>query len=231
MFIKKWILLLGLILILACFLYFRLYEYLSFESLRANRQQLLQWTNDHYLFAVCIYIFLYAIAVAASIPGAVFFTLAGGFLFGIWLGTLYVVFSATLGATILFLAIKLALADWVKHKAGKRVQQMQVGLQENAFYYLLILRLIPLFPFWLVNVVPALLDIPLTTFISATLIGIIPGSFIYTYVGYGLGTVFDANQEPHLNIIFQPNIFLPLLGLAILSILPVVYKHYKRRAK
>ncbi|MHB1947877.1 MAG: TVP38/TMEM64 family protein [Gammaproteobacteria bacterium] len=229
--LKRWIPLVLLMGSFFLFFYFRLDKYISFESLKNNRQLLLRWTNEHYFLTASIYILIYVVGVAISIPGAVFFTLVGGFLFGILLGTLYVVMSATIGATILFMAVKMALADWVAKKSGKWVKQMEKGFQENAFNYLLTLRLIPIFPFWLVNIIPALLGVRLITFVSATFLGIIPGAFIYTSVGNSLGSLFDSNQTPNLNIIMQPNIFLPLLGLAVLSVLPVIYKRFKRNPK
>src|SRR5439155_18197755 len=138
-----------------------------------------------YLLSVFAYILTYMIGVAISIPGAVFFTLTGGFLFGITLGSFYAVISATLGATILFIAVKIALADWFTKKSGAKIKQMEKGFKENAFNYLLLLRLIPLFPFWLVNVIPALLDVRIRTFITATFLGIIPGAFIFASLGNG----------------------------------------------
>ena len=226
---QRWIPFLLLMVMLAAFFYFRLYHYLNFESLATHRQLLLQWTHDHYVLTVMSYILFYTFAVAASVPGAVFFTLTGGFLFGLWLGTFYAVLSATCGATLLFVAIRLAFFDWFKAKTAHWLKQMEQGLQNHAFYYLLTLRFIPLFPFWLVNAIPALLGIPLSTFFFATLIGIIPGAFIYASIGHGLSTVFDKHQTPNLNILFQANILLPLLGLALLSLLPVIYKHYKKK--
>lgn len=108
---------------------------------------------------------------------------------------------------------------------------MQQGFQENAFSYLLFLRLVPIFPFWLVNIVPALLGISKQTFVIATFLGIIPGSFIYVLVGNGLGHVLDANKTPNLRIIFDPEVLIPLLALALISLIPVGYKHFKNKKK
>jgi uncharacterized membrane protein YdjX (TVP38/TMEM64 family) len=108
---------------------------------------------------------------------------------------------------------------------------MEAGFRENAFNYLLVLRLIPLFPFWLVNLVPAFLGVPLRTYVVATLLGIIPGSLVYASVGNGLGVVFDQGDTPDLGIIFKPAILGPILGLAALALLPVVYRRYKARSK
>ncbi|HZW61686.1 MAG TPA: TVP38/TMEM64 family protein [Candidatus Babeliales bacterium] len=225
--LKRWLPLIFLMAILFLFFLFHLNRYISFESLKTHREELLRWTNQHYVLTVSIYILLYIIAVAISIPGAVFFTLAGGFLFGTWLAALYAIIGATIGATILFLAVRLALSNWITKKSGRFLQQMEKGFRENAFYYLLTLRLIPLFPFWLVNVIPALLDVRLLTFITATALGIIPGALVYASLGNGLGKLFETNQSPNLNIILQPAILLPLLGLAILSLLPVLYQYIR----
>lgn len=229
--LSRWLPIFTLLLMLILFFYFHLYRYLSFESLQYHRQQLLTWTEQHYLLMVIGFIFTYVVVVAISVPGAVFLTLAGGFLFGIVAGTTYVVIGATIGAILLFLAIRSALGVWLSKRASGWIALMETGFKENAFNYLLTLRLIPLFPFWLVNIVPALLNISLRTFALATFLGIIPGSFVYVLVGNGLGHVFDANESPKLDIIFDPKIFIPLLALAFLSLVPVGYKYFKRRQK
>ena len=151
------------------------------------------------------------------------------FLFGLLLGKLLVVIGATLGATIIFLVARSALGDTLREKAGPRVRKMEEGFREDALNYLLVLRLIPIFPFWLVNIVPAVLGVALSTYVLGTAIGIIPGSFVYASVGNGLGAVFDAGQSPDLGIIFSPEIILPIVGLAILAILPVLYKKLRGR--
>ncbi|MGE3319507.1 MAG: TVP38/TMEM64 family protein [Candidatus Berkiella sp.] len=209
--------------------YFRLYSYLSFETLKQHREYLSQLTNQYYALAALSFSFIYTVAVAISIPGAVFLTLAGGFLFGLVWGTIYVIFSATLGATLLFLAVNTALGKWLENRAGRWVKKMEQGFKRNAFNYLLTLRLIPIFPFWLVNIVPALLNVPLRTFIAATFIGIIPGSFVYVSVGNGLSHIFDKGETPNLGIIFTPSILVPLVGLAMLALLPILYKHFKEK--
>jgi len=226
-YIKRWTLLVTLILLLSLFFYFRLYHYLSFNSLRTNRELLLAWSQQYFMWVVLSFMALYVIVVACSIPGATFLTLVGGFLFGPWWATVMVVISATLGAFIVFLAVELALRDWVAKKATKWLKVMEQGFQHNAFSYLLFLRLVPLFPFWLVNIVPALLGISKRIFLIATFIGIVPGSFVYVLVGNGLGHVFDSNEIPDLTIIFDPKIFIPLMALALLSLLPVIYKYIK----
>lgn len=229
--IKRLIPLVIIALLIGLVFYLRLDTYLSFTTLQTHRMQLLQWTADHYLLVVCCYMAIYILAVALSIPGAVFLTLAGGFLFGPLFGTIYVVISATIGASIIFLIVEYSLGDWLAEKAKGWIIKMQHGFQRDAFQYLLVLRLIPLFPFWVVNIVPALLDVNKRTFIMATFIGIIPGSLVYVLVGNGLSHLFELGKTPKLDIIFAPQILLPLIGLALLSLLPVVYKRFKSQAK
>ena len=173
---------------------------------------------------------IYAICVAVSIPGATILTLTGGFLFGTLFGTVFIVLSATIGASMIFFATKTAFAEIFTKKAGPFLQKLEKGFQNNAFSYLLVLRLVPLFPFWLINIVPAVLNVRFKTFFIATLFGIIPGTAVYASIGNGLGAIFDQDQTPNLGIIFQPNVLLPLLALALLSIVPVVYKKLKKKS-
>lgn len=226
--VTRWLPIFFLIAGLATFFYLGLYRYLTFAALQQHHQFLSQWTSQHYLLAVLLYIIIYILAVAISVPGAVFFTLIGGFLFGIIPGIFYVLVSSTIGATLLFLAVRTALGDWLKKKAKGWVAKMEQGFQENAFSYLLILRFIPIFPFWIINIVPALLGVPLITFIIATFIGVIPGSLVYVSIGSGLSNLFALGQTPNLGIIFTPRFLLPLLGLAVLSFLPILYKKLKK---
>lgn len=226
-FLLRLIPLMVLILALILLINFKMYDYLTFSALQQHRHLLLQWAHQHYLLTVLSFILIYIIAVAVSIPGAVFLSLAGGFLFGIVWGTIYVVLSATIGATLLFLAINTSLGYWLSSRANKWVQKMEVGFKRNAFNYLLTLRLIPLFPFWLVNIVPAMLNVPLRTFFIATFIGISPGAFVYVSVGNGLNQIFASGKQPELGIIFSAHILIPLIGLAILSLMPVVYRHFR----
>ena len=137
--------------------------------------------------------------------------------------------GATIGATALFLAARYAFADLLRAKAGPAIRKMEDGFREDAFNYLLVLRLVPIFPFWLVNLVPAFLGVSLKVYVIATFIGIIPGGFVYALVGNGLGAIFDRGEVPDLLIIFQPQILAPILGLAVLAVIPVIYKKMKQR--
>lgn len=205
------------------------YRYLSFETLSAHRQVLQQWVEQHTLAALLLYFLAYVAVVTFSLPGAALMTMIGGFLFGTWLGGAVVVLAATVGATLLYLAARTAFADLLRAKAGPTIARMEAGFRENALSYLLALRLVPIFPFFLVNLVPAFLGVGAATFIIATFVGIIPGTFVYASVGNGLGAILDAGGRPDLRIIYDPEIFLPLAALAALACLPVVYKRFRRR--
>jgi uncharacterized membrane protein YdjX (TVP38/TMEM64 family) len=206
-----------------------LHEHLSFEALRENRQRLLALVEARPVLAPLAYVLAYTVVVALSLPGAAIMTLAGGFLFGIALGVTCVVIGATLGAVAVFLIARTALGDPLRARAGPWLRRMEAGFRANAFNYLLVLRLIPLFPFWLVNLVPAFLGVPLGTYALATFLGIVPGSLVYASVGNGLGAVFDRGETPDLGIVFEPQILGPIIGLAALALLPVLYRKYKAR--
>lgn len=221
------VLIAGLIL----FVSLGLHRYFTFDSLREHREWLLDQVAGLGGLAPLVYVVAYAILIAFSIPGGAIFTIVGGFLFGLVPGTICVVVGATLGASAVFIAARTALGDLLRAKAGPALKRMEDGFKENAFSYLLVLRLIPIFPFWLVNLVPAFLGVPLRTYVLGTFIGIIPGTFVFVSVGNGLGEIFAAGESPDLGIIFSPAILIPILGLALLSLLPVVYKRVKARRK
>ena len=212
---------------LVAFFTLRLYEYLSFAALSEHRQALLSWYEDNTLRLVGGFLALYVLVVAFSVPGAVWMTIGGGFLFGLALGTALVVAAATVGAVAVFLVARYAFGDYLRSKAGSAMRKMETGFRENALSYLLVLRLVPLFPFWLVNLVPAFLGVPLRTFVIGTFFGIIPGSFVFVSVGNGLGAVFDAGGTPDLGTIFEPEFLAPIVGLAVLALIPVAYKRFK----
>jgi uncharacterized membrane protein YdjX (TVP38/TMEM64 family) len=204
-------------------------DYVSFEQLERNRARLLDLVHRHPFLAPFAFMLIYATAIGLSMPGGAILTLAGGFLFGLVPGTFYSVIAATVGATVVFLIARTALGDSLRQRAGPAMRRMEAGFRENALNYLLFLRLVPLFPFWLVNLVSAFLGLPLPTYVLATAVGIIPGSLVYASVGNGLGAVFDAGGRPDLSIIFEPQIILPIIGLAALALVPVGYKKMRAR--
>ena len=204
-------------------------EYLSFESLTKNRSNLLYFASKYGVLSVLIFVITYVLLTALSVPGGIWLTLVGGFVFGGWLGGLYVMLGATIGATVIFLIVRYAFAELFRAKVGTNLSKMENNFQQNAFSYLMFLRLVPLFPFWLVNIVPALLDVRLGTYILASFIGIVPGTLVYSHVGAGLGIFFDAGTKPDLDIIFKPGILLPMLSLALLSLAPILYRKFKTK--
>lgn len=200
------------------FFYFDLRQYVSLDALKSNRDRLLDFTEANYTVSVLIYIVIYCLQTAFSLPGATVFTLAGGFLFGAVVGTLYVNIAATGGATLAFLAARYLLRDWVERKFGSRLHTIQDGFAKNAFSYLLTLRLIPLFPFFLVNLVSGLTRMTVGTYIAATALGIIPASFIFANAGRQLGSINSLSE------IASPRVLGAFALLGVLTLVPVVYR-------
>ncbi len=206
-------------------------EYVTIEALREHRALLSTFVAENAVVAPLLFIALYALAIAFSLPGGAVMTIAGGFLFGNIVGTVWVVIAATTGATAVFLIAKTALGAALRAKAGPWLKKLEAGFHENALSYLLVLRLIPLFPFFVVNLVPAFIGVRLRTYVIGTAVGIIPGSFVFTSVGASLGSLFDRTMggECELSGILTPEIVTALVGLAVLSLLPVAYTKYKAR--
>ncbi len=220
---------LALLLVLALALYSSgATDYLSFEALRRERALLLGWVERYPLASAAGFVLLYTLSTALSLPGGAVLTLAGGFLFGVVPGAVYATLGATAGAVAVFLIARSALGEPLRARAGPWLTRMREGFNRDALSYLLVLRLVPIFPFWLVNLVPAMLGMPLSTYALGTFLGIIPGCLVYTSVGAGLGAVFDAGGEPDPTLILEPRILLPLLGLALLSLMPVLYRRLRR---
>lgn len=220
--------LLILVGLFAAFFVLDLGRFVSFEALREHRETLQAFVEANAVLAVLIYAVLYVVIVAASLPGATVFTVAGGFLFGSILATFYTVFAATLGATLIFLIARGALGDSLRRKAGGRLDRILDGFRDDAFCYLMVLRLVPLFPFFLVNIAPAFAGVPLRIYVAATFLGIIPGTFVYAQVGTGLGSVFDRGESFTLGGVLTPEIVIALLGLALLSLIPVIYRRFRK---
>jgi uncharacterized membrane protein YdjX (TVP38/TMEM64 family) len=209
---------------IAVFFYFDLGAFLSLDGLKANRDHLLAFTAANYSSAVVIFVIGYCAVVGLSLPGGAIMTLAGGFLFGSVLGTLYVNVGATVGATLAFLVARYLLRDWVEQKFGSRLGPIQEGFAKNAFSYLMTLRLIPLFPFFLVNMVSGLTRVSVGTYMAATSLGIIPGSFVFAYAGRQLGTINSIREIASANVLTA----FTLLGL--LALVPVLYKKFAGRS-
>lgn len=216
-----------LLLGLGLFLALGLEHYFSFEMLREHQAALADRVARHELLAALAYVVGYGLVVAFSLPVSIVVTMLGGFLFGIWLGSILSVIGATAGSVAVFLAARTAFYDLFHARAGRALVRLEEGFKRDSFNYLLFLRLVPIFPFWLINIVPALLGMPLGPYALATLIGIVPGALVYTSVGAGLGALIAQGQPPDPGIIFEWHILLPLLGLAVLALVPVLYSHLR----
>jgi len=213
------------ILVVAIIGAFTLRDYLSFDTLRDNRESLLAFRDANYLMTALIFIAAYVVIVAFSLPGATIATLTGGFLFATFPGALYNVTAATIGATVIFFAARWGFGE----KLGARlegsegaVKKIKEGIDENQWSMLFLIRLVPVVPFFMANLIPSFLEVPTHRFVISTFLGIIPGAVVFTSVGAGLGEVFERGETPDLGIIFEPQILLPILGLAGLALLPVV---------
>lgn len=212
------------------FFAFGLDKYVTFEALHDNRMLLMDFVDQQGFAAIALFMTVYAVATALSLPGGAVLTITGGFLFGAIFGTIYVVIGATIGAIAVFLIAKTSVGDALRARAGPALLRMEEGFKENALNYLLVLRLIPLFPFFLVNIVPAFLGVPLRTYSIATFFGIIPGAFVFASVGAGIGSVFDQmGAKFDASAVPTTEVVVALGGLAILSLLPVAYKKFKGR--
>ncbi|WP_418887900.1 TVP38/TMEM64 family protein [Mesobacterium pallidum] len=202
-------------------------DVLTFEALRDNREALLAFRDDHYVLTALIFIALYTTLVAFSLPGATVSTLTGGFLFATFPGTLFNMLAATTGATLIFLAARAGLGARLAARmeaSEGRIRRIKDGIDANQWSMLFLIRLVPAVPFFVANLLPALVGVPLWRFVVTTFLGIIPGAIVYTSVGAGLGEVFESGETPDLGLIFEPQILLPILGLCALALLPVVIK-------
>lgn len=205
---------------------------LSFDRLAQNREHLLALRDGHYLVTSLVFILIYALVVVVSIPGAIILTLSGGFLFGLFPGVIYNVVAATLGAIIVFSAARTGfgheLAARIEARGGT-VARLQLALRKNQVTVLLTMRLIPVMPFFVANLAPALVGVGFWTFAITTFVGIIPADVIYTQLGAGLGGVFARGEHPDMRILFTPEFGLPLLGLVLLALTPLAIKFFSRR--
>lgn len=216
-----------LLLIVAVTGYFFLLDYLSFEALRAHRENLLIFRDSNYAAAVLIFVLAYTLFVAFSVPGGLILSITGGFLFATFPGVFYNMIGATLGATTIFFAARWGfgarLAASLENSQGF-VKKIKDGVDENQWSMLFLLRLIPGVPFFLANLVPSFLGVPLRRFVISTFFGIFPGALVFTSIGAGLGEIFARGETPDLGVVWEPQIISPVLGLCALSALPIVLK-------
>lgn len=232
---RGWARKLPLLLILAGALAgaFALRDELSFTALAENREALIAFRDAHYAVAAAGFVAAYVGIVAFSLPGATIATLTGGFLFGLFPGVLFNVGAASLGAVAVFLAARAGLGEALAQRVaagGGAGARLMAALRANAWSALLTMRLIPVVPFFLANLIPAFAGIRLWPFAATTVLGIIPGGLVYTSVGAGLGEVFARGGTPDLGLIFAPHVLGPILGLAALSALPMVLKLFRKGA-
>lgn len=215
----------GLILVFAL----DLDDLASFRHLREHHQKLVGFVAAHYAQAVLCYLALYVLFVALSLPGAIWLTVGGGFLFGAVMGAILSVLAATAGATLLFLATKTSLGDYLHAHAGPWLAKVERGFADNQWSYLLVMRLFPAIPFFIANLVPAFLGVPLSVFVITTFIGIIPATVIFATIGAGLGSVLQTSADLSLHSLMTPQFKWALVALAVLAAMPVAVKILRRR--
>jgi uncharacterized membrane protein YdjX (TVP38/TMEM64 family) len=218
---------------------------LSLETLVRHRTVIDQFVAEHRLAAIAVFVAIYIAVVALSVPGAIFLTISGGFLFGAAVGALASIIGATIGATCIFLIAKSAFGEFLVRRAGPLAAKLAEGFRADAFSYLLFLRLVPLFPFFLVNLAPALTGVKLRTFVAATALGIVPGAFAFAFFGAGLDSVIAAQEAAYraclaagrqgcrldfdLHAAFTPQLLAALVALGVVALIPVVVKRVRRR--
>ncbi len=204
--------------------YFLFGDRLSYQTLEENREALIAWRDRNMALAGLGYVGIYVVSVAFSVPGAIWLTMAGGFLFGTVPGTILTVLSATTGATAIFLAARSSLGAELQRRAGPWFSRVYKEVERGEISFLLVIRLIPAIPFFVANVVPAFVGVRLVNFVWTTFLGIMPATAIISSVGAGLGEVLDKGGKPDPGVLFEPYVLGPLLGLAALAALPVIVR-------
>jgi len=224
------------------------HRYLTIAALAENREALRGYIEAHMLLSLAAFVGLYAAIVALSLPGGAVMTIAGGFLFGWLLGGAASVVAATIGATVIFLIARSALGDLLAARASPWLSRFRKGFQEDAFSYLLFLRLVPIFPFWLVNLAPGLLGVNFATYVATTILGIIPGTFAFALAGNGLDSVIERQQAAHQSclaktgsggqescsytldpgVLLTPELIAGLVALGLVALVPVAVKWFRR---
>jgi len=207
-------------------------RYLNIEALQTHEAALRGFVGDNLILALVTFVAVYAVATAVSLPGALILTLTGGYLFGTWIGGSATVVGATLGGVLVFYAVRTSLGEALRRRAeasGGKLKAVIDGVEAGAFGYILTLRLVPLAPFWLVNIAAALAHAPIRAYALATFLGIMPATFIYSGIGAGIGDLIARGETPDAGVIFEPGILLPLVGLGLLSLGVTLYQ--RRRAR
>jgi uncharacterized membrane protein YdjX (TVP38/TMEM64 family) len=207
-------------------------DHLTFDALARHREALLAFRDAHYAVAAAAFVAAYAAMVALSLPGALIATLTGGFLFGVFPGALFNVTGATIGAVAVFLAARAGFGAELNARisaGGGAAARLMAGLRKSELSVLFLMRLVPAVPFFLANLIPAALGVSLGRFAFTTFFGIMPGGLVYTWVGAGLGEVFERGGTPDLGLLFEPQILGPILGLCALAALPIVIRAFGRK--
>ncbi len=202
-------------------------DYLNFETLRDNRETLLAFRDANFALLALLFVAVYVAIVAFSLPGAAVASVTGGFLFGLAAGTLLNVTAATIGASAIFWAARLGLGETLSQRfdaSTGAMKKIRDGLRENELSVLFLIRLVPAVPFFVANLLPALVGVRFDRFVFTTFFGIIPGAIVFTWIGVGLGSVFDRGETPNLSLLWEPHIIGPILGLCALAALPIVIK-------
>lgn len=207
--------------------FFTLGDYLTFETLRDNREALMAWRDEYYWSMAAAFVAIYIVIVAFSLPGAAVASMTGGFLFGLFAGTVFNVAAATVGASAIFLAARWGLGEALTARLESSegtIGKLKDGLRENEISVLFLLRLVPVVPFFVANLLPALVGVKFRNFLLTTALGIIPGGIVYTWIGVGLGGVFDRGETPDVSLLWEPFVIGPIIGLCVLAALPIVIK-------
>jgi len=220
---RKILILLVFAAVVAAFYFLDLGKYLTLESLKANRGRLMDLRAAHAFLFAAGFVLIYVVQTAFSLPGAAILSLAGGAIFGVLQGTLFVVSGATVGAILAFLVSRTLLRDWVVRKFGARMEGIDRGLRENGLSYLLFLRLVPAFPFFLVNLACGVTGLPLRTYALGTLIGIMPGSLVFVNAGASLAAIETVSQ------VASPRVLGSFALLGLFALLPTIINAVKRR--
>lgn len=215
-----------LALVVATLIFFDVGQYLSYEGLASNEAALKQAVGDAPVLAALAFIGVYIVAVAFSLPGAIWLSLAGGLMFGTWQGGFLILIGATIGASGLFLVARYLLGDLLRARAGPTLEKFEQNFNRDAVSYLLVLRLLPIFPFFIVNLGASLVGVRFPVFVLTTFFGIIPGTFVFASIGNGVSVVLQQGAEPDLAVVTKPEIILPLAGLALMSLLPVIWRRF-----
>jgi uncharacterized membrane protein YdjX (TVP38/TMEM64 family) len=226
--LKRFLPLLIIALALTAFFASGLYKKVSLDTLQQQHQALRDFANTHALLAPLMMALLYAALVAISFPGAGILTIVCGFMFGAIKGTGVVVCGATLGGVLVFLAARTAFGEVLRARAGPFLSKLQAGFERNAASYMMVLRLTPIFPFWLVNIAAPVFGVPLRTFAATTFFGIIPGTFVYASIGAGAGALLADGKSLSLQgVLFKPAVLIPISGLILLSLMPIALRKLK----